>query len=128
MYLLSSKKLEILNKYLKKNLAKKFISVNKALFVFSILFVIKLNDQLRFCVNYRKFNAIIKRNKYSISLIEKILIKIINCKYIFKLDIIVIFNRLRIDSKSELFTIFIISLEIYKYYIFFFDLTKDLAS
>ena len=97
IYFLFSKKLEILNKYLKKNLAKKFISVNKVLFIFLILFVIKLNDQLRLCVNYRKFNVIIKRNKYFISLIEKTLIKVIDCKYIFKLDIIVVFNKLRIN-------------------------------
>ena len=41
-----------------------------------MLFIKKSNKELRFCVNYRKLNVIIKRNRYFISLIDEILIRI----------------------------------------------------
>ena len=128
VYFLLSKKLETLNKYLKKNLFKEFINFNKILFVLFILFVVKSNDQLRLCVNYRKFNVITKRNKYSILLIKKTLTRVIECKHIFKLNIIFVFNRLRMNFESEKFITFIISLKIYQYHVLLFELTSELAS
>ena len=128
IYSLFSKKLETLNKYLKKNLFKKFINFNKIFFVSFILFVVKSNDQLKFCVNYRKLNVITKRNEYSISLIEETLTRVIECKHIFKLNIIFVFNRLRMNLESEKFITFIISLKIYKYHVLFFELTSELAN
>ena len=41
-----------------------------------MLFAKKFNKELRFYVNYRGLNKIIKRNRYLISLIDKILIKV----------------------------------------------------
>ncbi len=52
LYLMSSHKLQKIKKYLEKNLKKKFITLSKALFASSILFVEKKNDSLRFCMNY----------------------------------------------------------------------------
>ena len=48
-------------------------------------------------------------------------------KYITRLNIIAIFNKLRIYSKSEDFIIFVISLEAYKYKVLLFDLINDLV-
>ena len=76
IYLLLDYKFEQVKKYLNKHLRKEFIVFNYALFVLSILFIKKLNENLRFYVNYRKLNVIIKRNRYFILLINKILIKI----------------------------------------------------
>ena len=121
-------KLLKIKKYLKKNLKKRFINSSNALFVLLILFAIKLNKELYFCVNYWKLNILTKRNRYSILLIEKTLIRIINCKYLTKLDIIVVFNKLRIYSKNEDFTIFVIFIKVYKYYMLLFELTNDFAS
>lgn len=128
VYFLSSKKLEVLKTYLKKNLIKGFISSNKVLFVFSILFAVKLNDQLRLCVNYRKFNVITRRNSYSISFIKKTLTRVISYKHIFKLNIIVAFNKFKINFKSENFITFICSLKIYKYHVLFFDFINGFVS
>ena len=66
-------------------------------------------------MNYRKLNAIIKRNRYLILLIDKILIRIQKYEYLTRLDIIAAFNKLRIYLDSENFTTFIISLKVYKY-------------
>ena len=65
-----------MKKYLNKRLKKIFIVFNHVLFVFFVLFIEKSNEELRFCVNYRKLNVIIKRNRYFISLINGILIRI----------------------------------------------------
>ena len=118
-------KLLKLKKYFDENLKKNFITANSTFFVFFVLFVTKFNDSFRFCVNYRKFNVIIKRNKYFISLIEKTLIKVIDFKYLIKLNIIVVFNKLRMNSDNENFTTFIIFLSFYKYKILFFEFIND---
>ena len=76
IYLISNHKLEQVKKYLNEHLKKKFIIFNYISFALSVLFAKKSNNELRFCVNYRKLNAIIKRNRYFISLIDEILIRI----------------------------------------------------
>ena len=70
-------------------------------------------------------NIITKRNYYFISLIDKMLARIQKCKYITRLNIIAIFNKLRIHSESENFIIFVISLKVYKYKVLSFDLIND---
>ena len=120
MYFLSSKKLETLQKYFKKKFKKKFINFNNIFFISFIFFVVKSNEQLKLYIDYRKFHVITKRNIYSIFLIEKILIRVIDCKYIFKLNIISIFNKFRINFNNENFITFICFLNIYKYHVFFF--------
>ena len=70
----------------------------------------------------------IKRNQYFLSLIEKIINKIIRYKYLIRLNIIVIFNKLRINLSSENLIIFIITLKIYKYRILLFKLINELST
>jgi len=77
-----SHKLQKIKKYLEKNLKKKFITLSKASFASSILFVKKKDDSLCFCVNYQKLNALIKRNRYSILLINEVLALIQDSKYL----------------------------------------------
>jgi len=76
LYLMSSYKLQKIKEYLKENLKKKFITLSKAFFASSILFVKKKDDSFRFCMNYWKLNALIKRNHYSILLIDEVLARI----------------------------------------------------
>ena len=128
MYFLFEFKLMKFKKYLKKNLQKNFIVFNQVAYVSSILFAIKFNDQLRLCVNYRRFNHITKRNRYFISLIEKILIKVQNCKYLIKLNIISIFNKFRINKKNEKFITFVNFMRSYKYWMLSFELINEFAS
>jgi len=74
LYFMSSHKLQKIKKYLEENLKKKFITFSKASFASSILFVEKKDNSLRFCVNYQKLNALIKRDCYSILLIDEVLV------------------------------------------------------
>ena len=115
-------------KYLKENLKKRFINFSIAFYVSSILFVAKFNESFRFCVNYRKLNVIIKKNRYSISFIEKIFVRVMSCKYLTKLNIIVVFNKLRMHSNSENLIIFVTFMKIYKYHVLSFDFTNESAS
>ena len=114
-----------MKKSFKKNLRKDFINLNNFFYSSSMFFVIKFNDALKFCVDYWKLNVIIKRNRYFIFLIDETLIKLINCKYITKLKVIVVFNKFRMNFVNEKFITFICSLNVYKYYVLSFDLINE---
>ncbi len=115
-------KLQKVKKYLNKNLFKEFIISSKASYFSLVLFILKANKDLQFCVNYWKLNAIIKRNRYSLSLIDKMIDKIVGSKHLTRLNIILTFNKLRMHSDSENYTIFITALEVYKSKVLFFKL------
>ncbi len=125
---MSSHKLQKVKEYLEENLKKKFITLSKASFASSILFVEKKDDSLRFCMNYWKLNALIKRDRYSILLIDEVLARIQGSKYLIRLDIIVAFNKLRMSSESENLTTFVTFFDVYKYRIMLFELTNESAS
>ncbi len=127
LYLMSSYKLQKIKEYLEKNLKKKFITFSKASFASSILFVEKKDDSLRFYMNYQKLNALIKRNRYSILLINEVLARIQDSKYLTRLDIIITFNKLRMSSESEDLTTFVTFFDVYKYRIMLFKLINESA-
>ncbi len=123
---MSSVKLLKVKKYLNENLSKKFITFSQTLYFFSILFALKANKDLWFYMNYWKLNVIFKRNKYSLSLINEIIDKIVSCKHLTRLNIISAFNKLRMHLNNENYIIFITALEAYKYKMLSFKLTNEL--
>ena len=123
-----SYKFEKIKKYFIENLFKNFITFNKILYFSSILFTMKVNKDLQFCVDYRKFNVMTKRNQYFLLLIKKIIEKIIECKHFIKLNIIVVFNKLRMHFDNENYTTFITTLNAYKYRVLSFDLINEFSS
>ncbi len=125
LYLMLSYKLQKIKKYLEENLKKKFITFSKASFTSSILFIEKKDDSLRFCVNYRKLNALIKRNRYSIFLINEVLIQIQDSKYLIWLNIIITFNKLCMSIESENLITFITFFNVYKYKVMLFKLINE---
>ena len=76
IYSILEHKFEQVKKYLNEHLKKRFIISSYALFASFVLFIEKSNEGLRFCVDYKKLNVIIKRNRYLISLINEILARI----------------------------------------------------
>ena len=125
IYLILNHKFEQVKKYLNEHLKKEFIIFNYASFASFVLFTEKLNNELRFYVNYKKLNVIIKRNRYFISLIDEVLIKIQGYKYLIRLNIIIAFNKLRMHLNNENFITFVIFFEAYKYRVLSFELTND---
>ncbi len=124
---MSSYKLQKIKEYLEENLKKKFITLSKASFASSIPFVEKKDDSLHFCMNYWKLNALIKRDRYSILLINEVLAWIQDSKYLTWLNIIITFNKLCMSTESENLITFITFFDVYKYRVMFFKLINELA-
>ncbi len=122
LYQMFNHKLQKIKKYLIEHLNKEFIFFSFASYVSLILFAEKKDESLRFCVNYRKFNALIKRNRYSLLLIDETFAHIQESKYLIQLNIIVMFNKLQMHSDSEDLTIFIIFFDSHKYHVMLFEL------
>jgi len=127
LYFMSSHKLQKIKEYLEENLKKKFITLSKASFASSILFIEKKDDSFHFCMNYWKLNALIKRNRYSIFLINEVLAWIQDSKYLIQLNIIITFNKLRMSSESENLTTFVTFFNVYKYKVMLFELINESA-
>jgi len=125
LYHMSDYKLQKMKNYLIEHLNKSFISSSSISYASLILFIEKKDDSLRFCVNYRKLNALIKWDHYFLFLIDETLACIQDSKYLTWLNIIVIFNKLRMHLSSEDLTIFIISFDFYKYHVMSFKLIND---
>jgi len=125
LYQMFNHKLQKIKKYLIDHLNKEFIFFSFASYVSLILFIEKKDNSLRFCVDYRKLNALIKRNRYSLFLIDETLARIQESKYLTRLNIIVAFNKLRMHSDNEDLTIFIIFFNLYKYHVMLFELTNE---
>ncbi len=94
LYQMFDHKLQKIKKYLIEHLNKEFIFFSFASYISLILFAEKKDESLRFCVDYRKLNALIKRNRYSLLLIDETLARIQESKYLTRLNIIVAFNKL----------------------------------
>ncbi len=124
-YWMSFYKLQKVKKYLNENLFKEFITSSKALYFLLVLFILKANEDLWFCVDYQKLNVIIKRNHYFLSLINEVIDKIVDCKHLTWLNIISTFNKLRMHSDNKNYTIFIIALEAYKSKMLLFELINN---
>ncbi len=60
-------------------------------------------------------------------LINEIINKIVNCKHLIKLDIILAFNKLRMHLNNKNYIIFIINLKAYKFKMLFFEFINDFA-
>ena len=120
-----SVKLLKVKKYLNENLLKKFITSSQTLYFSFVLFILKANEDLQFCMNYQKLNVIFKRNRYSLSLIDEIIDKIMSCKHLTRLNIISAFNKLQMHFNNENYIIFITALEAYKYKMLLFKLTNE---
>jgi len=101
LYDISQDELRVLKKYLKNNLIKDFIQVSSSFAISLILFVKKSSEELRFCVNYRDLNVMTVKNQYSLSFIREILDRLTKIKYYIKLDIIAVFNKLRMTYEDE---------------------------
>ena len=128
VYPLSLAKLKATKEYLTENLKKGFIAPSQASHASPILFAAKKDGGLRFCVDYRKLNALTKKDRYPLPLIEETLARIAGCKYLTKVDIIAAFNSLRMHPDSESLTTFITSMGAYLYKVMPFGLTNGPAS
>ena len=101
LYTLFEIKLDVLKNYLLKNLIlsciQKFTSRANA----SMFFVFKKNDNFRFCVDYKELNALIIKNKCSLSLIDETLNRLVSAAYFIKLDFKNAYHQIKIRKNDE---------------------------
>lgn len=79
--------LEAARIYIEENLYCGFIVLSSSPFISPILMVRKPGGGLWFCVDYRKLNAVTKKDGYPIPLIDEILEQLAKAKQFTKLDI-----------------------------------------
>ncbi len=91
-----------------------------------LLFAFEANRDFRFCVDYKKLNAITKRNRYFLPFIDKVIRKILVYKYLIRLDVISVLIKLWMHSKNMNGTIFITFWSFFKYQVLLFGLTNSL--
>ena len=125
LYDMSHNEVTKLRRYLNENFNKKFIRINRFETAAFVLFVKKFDEDFRFCVNYKDFNAVIVKNRYSLFLIFEILNRFSRVKIFIKFDIIVAFNKIRIRKKNEFLIAFRIHFELFEYLIMLFDLCNE---
>src|SRR6266516_1849798 len=106
LYRMLSKELEVVKKYLVKNLDKGFIKSSQALFAALVLFTKKPDRSLRFCIDFRKLNLLIKKDRYPLPLIDETLARIGRAKLFTKLNIRQAFHRICIHPDSKELTTF----------------------
>ena len=128
LYRQSPQELEATKKYIIENLDKGFIEASQAPFAAPILFVKKPNGGLRFCVDYRKLNALTRKDRYPLPLIDETLRRLSKAKIFTKLDIRQAFHRIRMDPNSEELTTFRTRYGLYKYKVMPFGLTNGPAT
>jgi hypothetical protein len=119
---------EIFKDYFDEFLIKKFIVSSFSSTKISILFVKKLENDLKLCVDYKKLNAITIKNRYLISLMNQLLNRFNDVKKFIKLNIQTTYNFIRIKKKDEWKTTFRCRYEQFEYRIMFFDLANTFAT
>ena len=124
----SLEELTAIRDYLTDNLAKGFIVSSKAPFVSPVLFVRKADGSLRLCVDYRKLNALTKKNRYPLPLIDETLARLAKARVFTKLDIRQAFHRIRISPESEELTAFRTRYGLFQYKVLPFGLTNGPAT
>ena len=125
---MSPQELDVVKCYLDSYLAKGFIQARLVPYLSPVLFVKKPDRRIRFCVNYRRLNAITKKDQYPIPLIEETLAQLEVAKYFTKIDIYQTFYRIRMSEDLEKLTTFLIRFSVFKYLVMPFGLCNRLAS
>lgn len=129
LYKMSLGELEECRRYIVDNLKKGFIESSTAPWAAPVLFVPKANGALRFCVDYRKLNALTKRDQYPLPLIEETLAQIAEAKIFTKIDIRQAFHKIRLArAEDEELTTFRTRYGSYKYKVVPFGLTNGPAT
>jgi len=101
LYILFEKELTIFRNYLLENQISEYICKSTSCTDILILFVFKKNSIFWLCINYRKLNSIIIKNRYLLFFIEKTLNRLINIYYFIKFDFKNIYYYICIQKKNK---------------------------
>ena len=125
---MSRDELQVLKKYLEKNLSKGFIWASSSPAATLVLFVKKPDGGLWFCVDYHGLNALTVKNKYPLPLIRETLDRFCKAVYFTKLDIVAAFNKICMAKGEKWKTAFRTRLALYEYLVMPFELCNAPSS
>jgi transposase InsO family protein len=129
LYKMSLEEAEACKKYIVDNLHKGFIESSNAPWAAPVLFAPKPGGRgLRFCVDYRKLNALTRKDRYPLPLIDETMSRIAQAKIFTKIDIRQAFHRIRMQPDSEELTTFRTRYGAYKFKVLPFGLTNGPAT
>ncbi|KAJ6437992.1 retrovirus polyprotein [Purpureocillium lavendulum] len=123
LYGMSREELIVLRRTLTELLDKGFIRASSSPASAPVLFVRKPGGGLRFCVDYRGLNAITKKDRYPLPLIEETLRSLSKAKWLTKLDVIAAFHKVRVAEGDEWKTAFRTRYGLYEWLVTPFGLT-----
>ena len=89
-----------------------------------MLFVKKNDDTLRLCIDYRKLNRVIVKNKYSLPRIDDLFVQLKGTKYFSKIDLRIGYHQLRVREEDVPKTAFRTRYGHYEFLVMPFGLTN----
>jgi hypothetical protein len=98
---MSRGELVVLQKELTSLLNKGFIQASNSPAASLVLFARKPGGGLRLCVDYRALNALTKKDRYPLPLIQETLNNVAKAKWFTKLDVIAAFHKIRVREGDE---------------------------
>lgn len=123
LYNMSREELIVLRRTLTELLDKNFIRASSSPASAPVLFVKKPGGGLRFCVDYRGLNAITRKDRYPLPLINETLRSLSKAKWFTKLDVVAAFHKIRIKEGEEWKTAFRTRYGLFEYLVTPFGLT-----
>ena len=106
LYNMSRGELLALRQELTSLLDKGFIRTSNSPAASPVLFAKKPGGGLRMCIDYRALNALTKRDRYPLPLIQETLNNVAKAKWFTKLDVIAAFHKVRVREGDEWMTAF----------------------
>jgi hypothetical protein len=128
IYGLSEPQLKAVKEYIDENLAKGYIRESDSPAGFPILFVPKKDGTLRLCVDYRKLNAITRKNSYPLPNIGELRERLSKAKILTSLDLREGYYQVRMKEGDEWKTAFRTRYGLYEYQVMPFGLTNAPAT
>ena len=128
VYSLSEVELAELRRYIEENRARGFIQPSTSPAGSPILFVKKKDGSLRLCVDYRGLNAITRKNRTPLPLINETLDRVREARVFTKLDLRGAYNLIRIAAGDEWKTAFRTRYGLFEYKVVPFGLTNAPAA
>lgn len=125
---MSLEEAEAAREYILDNLDKGFISPSDAPWASPILMAKKPGGGLRFCVDYRKLNAITEKDRYPLPLIDETMAQLSKATIFTKIDIRQAFHKIRLTAESSRMTAFRCRQGSYQYNVMPFGLTNGPAN
>lgn len=128
LHRMSREELDEVAKWVKQNLSKGFIEASMAPWASPILFVKKPGGGVRLCHDYRKLNAMSRKDRFPLPLIDDIMTMVAGAGCITRLDVRQAFNRVRIEPDDVEKTTFATPMGNFKQIVLPFGLTGGPAT